>query len=191
MITLCVEGWQLRLQGWAGGASIGVRQPGPRAGFSCSATPLKALRCHQKPPGTQRPRGPRAQGAGTEAWTCLLRSRCECEVAGRRLRSSSASVCCMYPPSSGGLPWWLSGKESTCQCRRLGFPSWVRKIPWRRKWQPTPAFPGRSHGQRRQAGCSPWGHKRVGHDLVTKKQHLPLVPLSSGYLLLKLSRTNK
>ena len=28
-----------------------------------------------------------------------------------------ACVCvCMY-----GLPWWLSGKESTCQCRRCGF----------------------------------------------------------------------
>ena len=38
------------------------------------------------------------------------------------------------------LPWWLSGKESTCQCRRLGFNPWVRKIHWRRKWQPTPVF---------------------------------------------------
>ena len=30
-----------------------------------------------------------------------------------------------------------------------GFHSWVQKIPWRRKWQPTPVFlPGESHGQR-------------------------------------------
>ena len=36
-----------------------------------------------------------------------------------------------------GLPWWLSGKEST---RQAGFNPWVRKIPWRRKWQPTPVF---------------------------------------------------
>ena len=28
-----------------------------------------------------------------------------------------------------GLPWWLSGKESTCQCRRHGFNPWSRKIP--------------------------------------------------------------
>ena len=35
---------------------------------------------------------------------------------------------------------WLSGKESTCQCRRPGFGSWVRKIPWRMKWQLTPVF---------------------------------------------------
>ena len=41
----------------------------------------------------------------------------------------------------------------------------IRKIPWRRKWQPTPVFlPGRSHGKRSLAGYSPWGHKRVGHD---------------------------
>ena len=49
----------------------------------------------------------------------------------------------------GGLSWWLSGKESTCQHRRQGFDPWVGKIPWRRKWQPTPVFlPRKSHGQR-------------------------------------------
>ena len=31
------------------------------------------------------------------------------------------------------LPWWFSGKEPTCQCRRCGFHPWVGKIPWRRK----------------------------------------------------------
>jgi len=48
----------------------------------------------------------------------------------------------------GGLPRWLSGKESTCQYgryRRRRFSLWVGKIPWRRKWQPTPIFlPGES-----------------------------------------------
>ena len=40
-------------------------------------------------------------------------------------------------------------KESACQCRRCRFDSWVGKIPWRRKWQPTPVFlPGKSRGQR-------------------------------------------
>ena len=48
---------------------------------------------------------------------------------------------------------------------------WVRKIPWRRKWQPTPVFwPGKSHGQRSLVGYSPWGHKRIRHDLATKQQ---------------------
>ena len=47
------------------------------------------------------------------------------------------------------LPWWFSGKESACQCRSYAFNPWVRKIPWRRKWQSTPVFqPGKSHGQR-------------------------------------------
>ena len=42
-------------------------------------------------------------------------------------------------------------------------PGWGR-FPWRRAWQPTPAFlPGESHGQRSLAGYSPWGC-RVGHD---------------------------
>ena len=70
----------------------------------------------------------------------------------------------------GGLPWWLSGKESACQCRKLRFDSWFRKIPWRRKWQPTPVFlPGKSHGQKGLESYSPWGHKRVGQDLATKQ----------------------
>ena len=49
----------------------------------------------------------------------------------------------------------LSGKESACQCRRPGFNPWVRKITWRRKWQPAPVFlPGESYGQRSLVGYS-------------------------------------
>ena len=56
------------------------------------------------------------------------------------------------------VPRWLSGKESTCLCKRRGFGSWVSKILWRRKWQSTPIFlPGKSHGQRRLVGYSPMG----------------------------------
>ena len=66
------------------------------------------------------------------------------------------------------LPRWLSGKNTTCQHRRHGFSPWVRKISWRRKWQPSPVLlPGKSHGQRSLVGYSLWGHKRVGHDLAT------------------------
>ena len=55
----------------------------------------------------------------------------------------------MSPGSLWGLPRWLSGKEATGQCRRYRFNPWVRMIPWRRKWLPTPIFlPGESHGQR-------------------------------------------
>ena len=51
------------------------------------------------------------------------------------------------------------------QCRRHkkpGFNPYVGEIPWRREWQPTPAFlPGESHGQRSLVGYSPWGHKEL------------------------------
>ena len=40
------------------------------------------------------------------------------------------------------------------------FDLWVRKFPWRRKWQPTPVFlPGKFHGQRHLVGHGPWGRK--------------------------------
>ena len=59
-----------------------------------------------------------------------------------------------------------SGKESTWQCRRhwrCMFDPWVGKIPWRRKWQPTPVvFPGKLHGQRSLEGYNPWGCKELG-----------------------------
>ena len=51
--------------------------------------------------------------------------------------------------SKVGFPGPLVVKEPTCQCRRPErhkFSPWVGKIPWRRKWQPTPVFlPGKSH----------------------------------------------
>ena len=65
-------------------------------------------------------------------------------------------------------------KKSACKCRRCRrcrFDSWARKIPWRRKWQPTPVFlPGESPGQRSLAGYSPWASQRVRYDLVTQQQ---------------------
>ena len=61
------------------------------------------------------------------------------------------------------FPGGTSCKEPACQCRRhkrLEFNPWGRKIPYRRKWQPTPIFfPGKSHGRRNLVGYSPWGRK--------------------------------
>ena len=58
------------------------------------------------------------------------------------------------------LPRLLSGKESACQYTRLRFNPWVRKIPWRRKWQPAQVFfPGKLQRQSSLAGYSPWGSK--------------------------------
>ena len=64
-----------------------------------------------------------------------------------------------------GFPGCASDKEPPCQCRRhkrCRFDSWVRKIPWSGKWQPTPVFlPGKSHGQRSLVGYSPWSSKET------------------------------
>ena len=68
--------------------------------------------------------------------------------------------------SWSGLPKWQhSGKESTCQFRghkRLRFDPWVQKIPGEGNGNPF-QYPclKKSHGKRRLAGCSPWGHKEL------------------------------
>ena len=58
----------------------------------------------------------------------------------------------------------LKKKKRIClQCRRPRFDPRVGKIPWRRKWQPTPvSLPGKSHGHRNLVDCSPWGRKESG-----------------------------
>ena len=70
----------------------------------------------------------------------------------------------------------MQGAQETGD-RRRGFDPWVEKIPWNRKWQPTLVFlPEKSHGQRSLAGYSPWGHKRVRHNLA-KQQYLVQISL--------------
>ena len=44
-------------------------------------------------------------------------------------------------------------------------------LTWRSKWQPTPVLlPGKFYGLRSLVGYSPWGCKRVRHNLATKQQ---------------------
>ena len=71
-------------------------------------------------------------------------------------------VCvCIYIGFLGGA----SGKEQT-------FQSWVRKIPWRRAWQPTPVLlPGKSHGQRNLVGYSPWSCEESDTTEATEHTH--------------------
>ena len=59
---------------------------------------------------------------------------------------------------------------------RFGLDPWVGKIPWRRKWQPTPVFvPGESHGQRSLVSSSPWGCKELD---TTEATGMPVIPLT-------------
>ena len=56
--------------------------------------------------------------------------------------------------------------------RRNRLDPWPGKIPWSRKTAPTPVFlPGKSHGQRRLVGCSPWGHKELDRMSIHTHTH--------------------
>ena len=68
-------------------------------------------------------------------------------------------------------PWWLRRWRICLHCRRPRFNPWVRKIPWRRGWLPTPiVLPGEVHGQRSLVGYSPWGRKES--DMTSQLTHI-------------------
>ena len=59
------------------------------------------------------------------------------------------------------LDFWKNNLKCSClNGQKPEAPSslWIRKIPWSRKWQPTPVFlPGKSYRQRSLVVYSPWG----------------------------------
>ena len=76
----------------------------------------------------------------------------------RALTHEGSTHMTQSPPEAP--PCGSNGKECACQCRRCRFSPWVRKILWRRQWQPTPVFlPGESHGLRNLVGYSAWSHE--------------------------------
>ena len=88
------------------------------------------------------------------------------------------------------LPMWCSVKESACQWRSCGFNPRVRKIPWRRKWQPTPVFlPGKIPWTEEAGGLQFMVLQRVGCDwahtytLYSKDSGL----ISGGKICLKMN----
>ena len=75
-------------------------------------------------------------------------------------------------------------KELSCQCRRCRFDPWVRKILWRRKWQPAPVFlPGKSHGQRNMVGHRPQESQRGVAKSWTPNMHALFTSLLAAFLL--------
>ena len=74
-----------------------------------------------------------------------------------------------------GFPGCTSDKEPTCQCRRLGFYfGGTGRIPWRRAWQPTPAFlPGEFHGQ------GAWG--AIVHGVTKSQTHLKRLSMQHAH----------
>ena len=79
-----------------------------------------------------------------------------------------------FPNGVMGFPGGSKVKKPPANAgrqKRPGLNPWVGKIPWRRKWQPTPVFlPGKSQGQRSLAGYNPWGHKRFRYHLATNNK---------------------
>ena len=59
----------------------------------------------------------------------------ELAVSGKSLKNVHTIVYLWVLNSQ--LPWWLSGKEFSCQCRRHRFDPWVRKISWKRNGNPS------------------------------------------------------
>ena len=88
--------------------------------------------------------------------------------------------------STNYLEWWLGGKEATCQCKRPGFDPWVRKIPWRRKWQATPvSLPGESHQEGSLVGYSPQGRKELDMTKQLKNSNCSVHSHIKIYLAIK------
>ena len=99
------------------------------------------------------------------AWWAAVYGVAQSQTQLKRLSSSSSSSRVHWRASQVALV--MNPPADAGNIMRLGFDPWVENIPWRRAWQPTPAFlPGESHGQRSLAGYSPCGH-RVRRDWAT------------------------
>ena len=97
-----------------------------------------------------------------EVWSpaCIQRSSHCLEPFRPDLSYSQTCLLWRLAGEVAGLPLWLRWWKIHLQGRRPRFDRWVRKIPWRREWQPTPVFfPGEFQGQRRLVGYCPWGLK--------------------------------
>ena len=91
-----------------------------------------------------------------EAWRATIHG-----VAKSRTRLSNWSDLIWSEYYILGFPHGANSKEPECQCKRYKrgrFYPWVRKISWKRAWQPTPVFlPGETQGQRSLVGYHPYG----------------------------------
>ena len=83
-----------------------------------------------------------------------------------------------------GLPQWLNGNESACTAGDVGEAGSVPglgKMPWRKKWQPTPVFlPGEFHGQRSLMDFSPWNGKE-SDTIEHSRAHLNILHAWSSF----------
>ena len=93
------------------------------------------------------------EGIGVHSYKATFTTIFHCEIGNMVTEKNNSN-------DVDGPSWWLSGKESACQCKSCEFDPWAGKMPWRREWQPTLVFlAGESHGQRSLVGYSPRGCK--------------------------------
>ena len=107
----------------------------------------------------------RGDGAGTAGGSsqregrhraCSGAARGQCGCSAHCMWASRVAPVVQNLPANAGDP------------RDVASDFWVRKIPWRRSWQPTPVFlPGESHRQKSLVGYSPWSHKETDATEVT------------------------
>ena len=76
-----------------------------------------------------------------------------------------------YVPRNCWASWWFSGKRSTCQSKRHRFHPCVKKIPWRKKWQPTPLL---------LLGKIPWTEEPGGLQSMGSQSQTRLKQLNSA-----------
>ena len=168
------------------GRKHGIRQPSPRP----PAQPLKTLQCHQKSPGTQRPWGPPAPGSGHRGLDLPAEEQVWVWGGGETpaVLPCLCSAVCIHPLLD--FPGDSVVKNPPAHSGDLGSIPGSGRSPGRGNGNPLQYFLGDPMG-RGAWRATVHGVAKVGHGLVTKKQHPPLFPLSSGCLLLKLPRTNK
>ena len=139
--------------------------------MSDSATPWTAA--HQAPLSVGFPRQEYCSGVP-------LPSPEDLPCPGIKPKSSTlqADSLVSEPPGKLSISKASTSNAGDClRCRRSGFNPWVRKIPCRRAWQPTPVFlSGESHGQRSLAGCGPQGYEEVDMTEVTEHAHTLVKP---------------
>ena len=80
------------------------------------------------------------------------------EMKRRLKRNIYIYIFFFFLAGGGGLPWLLRQSNVCLQCGRPGFDPWVGKIPWRRKWQPTPVL-WKTPWTEEPGSYSPWGRK--------------------------------
>ena len=121
---------------------------------------------HRREPGREPP-SHRGRVGHQRTWRMVRVPPSEIPLA-LRWRHSLLPNLKQCSTGGGGFPGGASGKEPACQCmrpKRQGFDPWVRKMPWRRAWQPTPVFlPGESPRTEEPGRLQPMGSQRVRHD---------------------------